>query len=189
MGGEFERKEKTNYQINTKMKNITETLSGEHQNILNVIQKVLAECRKIENGASPEPEFFRQVIDFIRNYADKFHHAKEEDVLFKAMLENTGNLHCNPIPVMLHEHEAGRAYVQGMEEGLSENEPDKIIEHARGYCYLLQEHIYKEDNVLYPMAEEALSDIQKSRVLDQYDTVSATFSDEALQKYLKLAES
>lgn len=171
------------------MKNITAILSDEHQIILTVIQKVLAECRKIENGARLEPEFFSQVVDFIRNYADKFHHAKEEDILFKAMLENTGNLHCNPIPVMLLEHEDGRAYVQGMEEGLSENDPDKIIQHAIAYCYLLQEHIYKEDNILYPMAEEALSDIQKSKVLDQYDSVRKTFSDIAIQEYLKLAES
>ena len=167
--------------------NITRRLSEEHKNILSVIQKVLIKCREIEDGANLEPDFFYEVIAFIRNYADKYHHAKEEDVLFKVMLDNQGALHCNPIPVMLHEHEQGRAFVQGMEEGLAEKDPQKAVEYATEYCYLLQEHIYKEDNVLYPMAEEALSDAQKIQVSIQYDKVNAAFSEKELSQYIKLA--
>lgn len=153
------------------MKNITQILSDEHQTILKVIDAARKECEEIENGKALNLEFFQKVINFIKNYADKFHHAKEEDILFKAMLENIENLHCNPIPVMLHEHDEGRAYVKGMEQGISENNTKKLIENARGYCTLLQNHIYKEDNVLYPMAEEALSNEQKELVNQGYQEV------------------
>jgi len=150
------------------MKNITQILSDEHRVILQTIDAVFKECYEIENGKQLEIVFFNKTIDFIKNYADKFHHAKEEDILFKAMLENVENLHCNPIPVMLHEHDEGREYVKGMEQGISENNTNKIIENARGYGILLRDHIYKEDNVLYPMAEQALSDEQKEIVNNKY---------------------
>lgn len=153
------------------MKNITQILSDEHQTILKVIDAALNECSEIENGKPLKVEFFQKTIDFIKNYADKFHHAKEEDILFTAMLENIENLHCNPIPVMLHEHDEGREFVKGMEQGISENDTDKLIKNARGYSALLQNHIYKEDNVLYPMAEEALSDEQKEIVNQKYHEV------------------
>jgi len=151
--------------------NITKVLSDEHQTILKAISAILKECEGIEKGKELNIAFFQKGIDFIKNYADKFHHAKEEDILFITMLENMENLHCNPIPVMLHEHDEGREFVKGMEDGISEYNKEKIIENARGYCVLLEQHIYKEDNMLYPMAEEALTDKQKEFVNQKYNEV------------------
>ncbi|RKD89769.1 hemerythrin domain-containing protein [Mangrovibacterium diazotrophicum] len=160
------------------MKNITQILSDEHQIILKVIDAVNSECDELEKGKTLDISFFQKTINFIKNYADKFHHAKEEDILFKAMLENVEHLHCNPIPVMLHEHDEGRTFVYGMEQGVSENNTDKIIQNARGYGMLLRDHIYKEDNVLYPMAEEALSDEQKELVNKKYTEVELLLNKE-----------
>ncbi len=151
------------------MKNVTNILSEEHQNILRIINVILKECNDLEQGKNLEKSFFEKAIDFIKNYADTFHHAKEEDILFKVMCESTGRMHCNPIPVMLHEHETGRQYVKGMEESLKENNKQKIIENAQGYAYLLQDHIYKEENILYPMAEQSLDEQQRERILKMYD--------------------
>ncbi|MCE4566953.1 hemerythrin domain-containing protein [Maribellus sp. CM-23] len=153
------------------MKNITNVLSQEHQNILKVIDQVLEECNSLQKDKSVNPDFFREVIYFIKNYADGYHHKKEEDILFKAMLGEADNMHCNPIPVMLYEHDEGRNYVRGMENALAGNDVSQLIENAEAYCYLLQEHIYKEDNVLYPMAEEALNESQKEQVGQLYAAV------------------
>jgi len=167
------------------MKNITNDLSNEHQNILKFIDVLLAECERLETGHVIDPTFFEKALYFIKNYADRFHHAKEEDILFKIMLENQGGLHCNPIPVMLHEHETGREYVKGLEEGVNECNKVKVLENAKMYGYLLQDHIYKEDNILYPMAEQALSDIQKAMILNMYKEVEESkFPKEIVEEYL-----
>lgn len=155
------------------MRNVTRILSEEHKNILKVIDVILEECQLLKNGKEINSSFFNDVIYFIKNYADGFHHAKEENVLFKTMLEDTGNMHCNPIPVMLYEHDEGRAYLKGMEEALLHNDTQNLIDNASGYGYLLQEHIFKEDNILYPMAEEELNDEQKQRVEELYQKVNA----------------
>ncbi|MFV0592056.1 MAG: hemerythrin domain-containing protein [Draconibacterium sp.] len=166
--------------------NITNVLSQEHQNILKVIDLVLEECTGLQNDRPVNPAFFQEVIHFIKNYADGYHHKKEEDILFKAMVSEADNLHCNPIPVMLYEHDEGRNYVKGMENALAEANVQKLIQYAQSYCYLLQEHIYKEDNVLYPMAEDALNKIQKEQINRHYSAVNkADFFDTEIEQFVK----
>jgi|SRR3989344_3809739 len=139
---------------------ITKILTEEHKEILKVIENLSEQCGKLGAGEPLNKEFFIKAIEFIRKYADKFHHAKEEDILFKEFNKAEG-LHCNPVEQMLYEHEQGRKFVKGIEEGLNENNKEKVIENAEAYSNLLKEHIYKEDNILYPMAEEALKKQKK----------------------------
>ena len=157
------------------MKNVTNVLSNEHQTILKAVDAILTNCNKLEKSNELDKAYFENAIDFIKNYADKFHHAKEEDILFKTMLEDQGGMHCNPIPVMLGEHDESRGYVAGMEAGLSQNNLAMVLENARMYCDLLQNHIYKEDNILYPMAEEGLDDVQKEEILRKYKEAEAKY--------------
>ena len=86
--------------------------------------------------------FYLDAVDFIRNYADRFHHAKEEDVLFVALVENGMPREHSPVAAMLMEHDQGRAFVKAMEEATlaalaGKRGQEKIIaENARGYIEL-----------------------------------------------------
>ena len=166
----------------------TKILAGEHKNILKVIDVLLKECDALKSGQELDKDFFEKTIEFIRGYADKFHHAKEEDILFVELCKDTVRMHCNPTEQMLHEHELGRNFVKNMEKGLEENNKNKIIENARGYSQLLQEHIYKEDNILYPMADEALSQEINEMMLNKFKKVEQK-SIEENKKYLAFVEA
>ena len=135
------------------MANSIKILIDEHKNILKLIELIIKEVEKEKLNT----KFWKKAIEFIREYADKFHHAKEEDILFKEFCKSE-NLHCNPVEQMLFEHEEGRKFVKAMELGLTENNKEKISENAKNYAELLQQHIFKEDNILYPMTEEAIKD-------------------------------
>ncbi|MDO8668779.1 MAG: hemerythrin domain-containing protein [Candidatus Buchananbacteria bacterium] len=168
---------------------LTQVLSDEHQNILKVIGALKKECQAIENGRPVDQEFFATAIDFIRNYADKFHHAKEEDILFKAMCQDDVAMHCNPVDQMLHEHDLGRNYVKNLEEGLNQNNINDILMNARGYAYLLEDHISKEDNILYPMADQVLSLEKQQAIKRDFETAeSVKFGPEVKEKYLSLVK-
>ncbi|OYV15795.1 MAG: hemerythrin hhE cation binding domain-containing protein [Methylococcaceae bacterium NSP1-1] len=107
-------------------------------------------------------------IQFIHEFADHFHHAKEEDILFR-YLEIPGVLtHCNPVPQMLFEHSKAREFVRNMENAIQAKKINELTANAGQYARLLKEHIYKEDNILYPMAERGLSDEAKSSLLKEY---------------------
>lgn len=146
-------------------------LVDEHVKILAEIDSLEKECNKLSTGEEIDKNFFTKKIDFIKNYADKFHHAKEEDILFTELCKDSVEMHCNPIPQMLHEHDLGRAFVKGMEEGVAENDKDKVIKNAIGYAELLREHIYKEDNILYPMADEALPEDAQEEMLKKFEAI------------------
>jgi len=150
----------------------TKILSDEHENILKVVDVLSAKCDN-SFGKEIDKKFFLDVVDFIRSYADKFHHAKEEDILFKEFCKSAedGKIHCNPVEQMLYEHDIGRGFVKQIEEGVKENNSKKIIEGARGYASLIREHIFKEDNILYPMADEGLDEKTKKKMLEQFQEI------------------
>lgn len=153
------------------MKKPTQILSDEHKNILCVINRILKECDGIDSDNSLNENFFIKAVDFIKNYADKFHHSKEEDILF-AELNKDGVLeHCNPIGQMLHEHDLGRGFVKGLSEAVEKGDKAEAVKNARGYCELLQEHIFKEDNILYPMADEALKDTTQKEIAEKFSKI------------------
>lgn len=128
-----------------------------------------------------------KVIDFIRNYADKFHHAKEEDILFVELCKDTIKMNCNPTEQMLYEHEQGRNFVKKMEKGVNENNKDKIIENGRCYADLLQEHIFKEDNILYIMADKALNQKIQASIMEKFQKIeNSKFNQEFKNKYLTI---
>ena len=172
----------------------TTVLSEEHKHISKVIEALNNECDAFQQEKSGKPidkAFFTSAIDFIRNYADKFHHAKEEDFLFKefCIAADEGCVHCNPTEQMLHEHELGRGFVKGMEEALQKGNKEKLIENAREYAHLLQEHIFKEDNILYPMADEALKEEIQNNMLKKFKAVEIKkFPHGYKDKYITLAE-
>ncbi len=146
-----------------------ETLMAEHQQILGAIGALEAFAVEVRRGGGDAAELGR-FVTFIREFADAHHHAKEEDLLFTAMVEAGFPRDCGPIGVMLHEHDLGRRQVGVLAEVASAPTPwtatdrERLHAAALGYGELLRAHIQKEDGILYPMAEARLSATLRARV-------------------------
>jgi hemerythrin-like domain-containing protein len=110
---------------------------------------LIALIPKLTENLDLESESDRQLIldslDFIRSYADRFHHAKEEDILFSYTDEDS-----DIVKVIYEDHKNARNHVKAVAEALEERDKAKIIEHLNAYKELLTEHIKKEDEILYP---------------------------------------
>lgn len=166
------------------MSKAMEYLIDEHVHILKVVDKAEGVCRELDDGAVLDKEFVKDFIDFIRNYADKFHHAKEEDMLFVEMQKPGVEMHCNPVEQMLVEHDEGRAFIAGIEEGLNNEDVEKIVFNMKSYIALIRDHIGKEDQVLYRMADEVLG----VEVLDKmYAEFKEVDSGKDVEKYLEFS--
>src|SRR3989339_1877707 len=150
----------------------SEILSKEHEYILKVVDALELEITQLKNK-NINATFFAKIIDFIRNYADKFHHAKEENILFKEFNKcaEEGCVHCNPVEQMLFEHDEGRKNLKLIEAGLKEKNKTKLIEGVKGYISIIKEHIFKEDNILYPMADSAFSTNTKNKILSKFKLI------------------
>jgi len=116
---------------------------------------------------SPEVrEILLNGVDFIRSYADKFHHAKEEDILFKYFDENSDIL-----KTMLEDHTKARGHVKAIVEAVEKKDKKKIIEHLNAYGELLTEHIKKEDEILYTWMDRSLSVTQVGEIYSKFSEV------------------
>ncbi|HPA73070.1 MAG TPA: hemerythrin domain-containing protein [Spirochaetota bacterium] len=152
-------------------------LKEEHELILVMLRVLDAACSKIEAGESPDIARLYSIIDFIRNFADKCHHAKEENLLFPALEKAGIPREGGPVGVMLHEHVLGREYVRGMDEALGKMKAGDakaavhFIENARGYVTLLNAHINKENNALFMMAEQRLGPAEEKALMEGFERV------------------
>ncbi len=174
----------------------TEILVEEHLVINRVLAALESAANSAEKGLPVRPAFFYTAADFVRGFADGCHHRKEENVLFKAMAEAGIPVAGGPIGVMLSEHEQGRQLIRAMRtaaqewEGGSQSARLSAAQAALGYVQLLRQHIDKEDGILFPMADRALSPSQQARVADDFEHVEHEETGEGVhEKYLALAEA
>ena len=172
---------------------VTRVLVEEHRLILRMISLVEQNTARMEQGRFRDWQFFLDAVDFIRNYADRFHHAKEEDVLFVALVANGMPAKQSPIEAMHLEHEQGRAHVRALAAAAQKTLAGEaglvpvIAAHARGYALLLRGHIDKEDQILYPLAERILPEELRPGMLAAYAAAAAR-TPQLEAKYRQLVE-
>jgi hemerythrin-like domain-containing protein len=173
----------------------TEILMQEHRVIEGVLDALQLAAQSAADGNPVRPLFFIDAADFIRGFADGCHHHKEEGVLFKMMADNGFPTQGGPVGMMLQEHELGRQYTRAMRAAAEkwvqgdESARQASVENALGYVALLHQHILKEDNILFPMADRAIPIDEHPTVLSGFKQVEQEETGEGIhEKYLALAE-
>jgi len=155
----------------------TNELRTEHRAIERMLAILETAAARLEQGERVRPDVFRQGVDFVRNFADRCHHGKEEQNLFPRMEARGVPREGGPIGVMLFEHELGRAFAGAIAGAIDAYEADGqaaarvIAENARGYVDLLRQHIMKEDNVLFPMADRVLSAADQAELDERFEQI------------------
>jgi len=152
----------------------TQILKDEHALILEALDAIERKVSALEAGAAPDRAYFEKAVQFLRTFADKCHHGKEENLLFKTMVDRGFPLHGGPIAVMLHEHDTGRAFIRGLAEGAAALGTDpaamkKVVGNGRDYIGLLRAHIDKENHILFPMADNVLSPDDQEHLAKEFE--------------------
>lgn len=130
----------------------TGTLREEHRVILRAVALLEVAAARLGAGSPLPSGWWEELIEWLRAFADRNHHAKEEQHLFPALERAGVPASGGPVGVMLEEHAEGRALIATMAEGHGE----RRAEAARRYGRLLRDHIDKENGVLLPLAESVL---------------------------------
>jgi len=152
----------------------TEQLREEHEGIKLMLAILGKFCDMLGAGEKVNPNHAEGMLEFFQVFADKCHHGKEENLLFKAMVDRGFPRQAGPIAVMLHEHETGRAFIRGIAEAAAALGTDpgavrRVVENGRGYIELLRGHIHKENNILFPMADNVLSAEDQERLGEEFE--------------------
>lgn len=169
----------------------TQILSDEHR----IIERVLDAVQRLTLApARQNVARWQKALDFIRHFADQCHHCKEEQVLFPALEAHGIPTEGGPVGMMLLEHEEGRALVRAMLDALARIEAGDdsgeagLFDSAGRYLRLLREHIQKEDEVLFRMADEVIPADEQTRLVQEFEEHEAKEMGPGVhEKYSKIA--
>lgn len=168
----------------------------DHRVIERVLGALETAAHRLRDGDLVPPTIFIQAAEFIKGFADDCHHKMEEGVLFPAMQSAGIPVEGGPIGVMLAEHQEGRQLTSAMlaaAERLAADDADARAELIR--CTLLfvehlRQHITKENNILFPMAEQVLQGSARAEVSEAIERMVHKETREGVRdRFLELAAS
>lgn len=147
-------------------------LVEEHRQIKRFLAVLPAVIDRFDARSEADRDLVRDSLDFIRSYADRFHHAKEEDILFACFDPGLDIL-----KAMREDHERGRSHVRAADEALARCDGEGIAGNLHGYAGVLAEHIKKEDEILYPWMDRNLSMRQVGELFARFRAVDERFAE------------
>jgi hemerythrin-like domain-containing protein len=166
-------------------------LMWEHRLIEKLLSMFDKEIRKIGDTNEVNPFFIDSSVDFIRTYADRTHHGKEEDILFTQLAKkDLSSDHERIMNELIEEHKYGRKtvrkLVEAKEKYLSgEDAVQEIIIHMKSLSDFYPAHIEKEDKHFFYPCMEYFSKKEQETILQDFWEFDRKMVHE---KYKKLVE-
>ncbi|MDB3084020.1 hemerythrin [Clostridioides difficile] len=168
----------------------------EHKNIERMLKVIRRICLNILDGNSVDYNDFYKIIDFVKHYADKHHHEKEEKFLFTRMVDEIGGPAEKLVKFgMLVEHDLGRLYIKELDESLKKfldgNKDARldILANSMSYANLLSRHIDRENNVAYSFARRELCEETLCKINSECEIFEKDMENVGLQnKYIQMLE-
>jgi hemerythrin-like domain-containing protein len=162
----------------------TRVLVREHDAILSVLDVLEQIYQGIQTGRKTAVQDIKDILEFLKVFADKCHHGKEESFLFPELEKIGVRNESGPIGVMLSEHKEGRELIRQMNESAGDNTLDKpaFVYAATSYVILLRNHIRKENMILFPMGDSGFSAEVQEKLLNDFDIIDKTVIGEIRQK-------
>lgn len=155
----------------------TDILVSEHDTINSALQVLKVMCDKLESAKEVKPTHLRQLLDFFRNYTDRFHHSKEEEHLFAQMQQAGIPADGTAISSMLADHERARKYVKRLVLAAMAYKDGKqgaagdFVAVGRRYRKLIRQHIHYEDKFAFKLANKRLSSTQQAQLLRAFEKI------------------
>lgn len=154
-----EREIKTSETISSHRQIISHTFSpplqalvDEHKLIKRWLAMVPSLLEDMDPATKEGERLFREGVDFIRSYADKLHHGKEEDILFTYFDDQE-----IIFQVIYEDHRTARDHVKQMIAAIDAKDAESLRANLTAYAALLTEHIKKEDEILFPWLDRRLT--------------------------------
>jgi hemerythrin-like domain-containing protein len=164
-----------------------DALMNEHQTILAVLAAMDQEADKLAAGGRLRQRFWLSAAEFVRSFAERCHHGKEEDVLFPALVECGLSREVGPIADRTSEHADARNLTRSLVGAARDRDAERLLAAARAYTELLREHIAEENDVLFEVAREVLPSDHVRRLISGFAEVEKAVAGDAAHKYVDLA--
>ncbi len=164
-------------------------LMREHRLIERMIGLLAEELRRMSAENSADLRFIRAAVDFFRTYADRTHHGKEEDILFRELAgKQLSPEHKKIMDELVAEHIFARKTVgslvsaaNGYEQGKADSLKN-IMACVKELVSLYPRHIEKEDKHFFYPSLEYFSHEEQDAMLSEFREFDRNMIHEKYQK-------
>jgi hemerythrin-like domain-containing protein len=153
-------------------------LVDEHKWIKRLLALIPDMVSEIRASGEIDSDLLLATVDFIRGYADRFHHMKEEDILFD-YTDRSATI----IQVIFKDHDQARGFVRAIVQAVEDGDRDALCTNLINYRELLTEHITKEDEILYPYIDRGLTTSQVGEVFRRFEESENGLADDVPHRY------
>ena len=164
------------------MSQVIAALERDHANITKLLDILESEILAIEVGKTPDHPLMRDIMRYMTQYSDRFHHPKE-DLIFGQLLKRDPRLRAN-VEELIEEHVIIRRVGQEFTRLLHESGVDSVDAREQlgtsgsAYIHALREHMLKEERRLFPLARGALTNTDWQAIDEAVKTIDDPLFDE-----------
>ncbi len=167
----------------TRERNAIEILVEEHALIRRFLDCLVLALEHLDEGVRIPPDFFLKAVRFARDFADRYHHVKEELYLFAHVAQKADEKFVAPCEGLRMQHECGRNhiveaagaiddYTQGSHAAAAQ-----LAENLHAYVTLLRRHIHAEDFRVFPMISQWMTEADDRAMRELYRQEEARFGE------------
>jgi hemerythrin-like domain-containing protein len=171
----------------------TQVMRAEHRTIKIVVKTLGNLALTIEKDQRADAALLKTAVEFFRVYADKLHHGKEEALFFPMLVKSGVSPQGCSIDELNQEHKTGRALVGALEEGIAfyeQGKPgaqDSLVRTLRKIVDLYQNHIWKENTMVFPMADKILTEADQKELSGKFAEVDKSVGLEVIARLERFA--
>jgi hemerythrin-like domain-containing protein len=155
----------------------TENLIQEHKTIIEILNII----KKIADNIKQKKVFYtmdiEKIVDFLTGFWDKCHNEKEEKALYPELISSRIQIEDNSIAGISNEHTKGRIYIKEMSYSIMNCKLghafscEKLADCLINYSTLLRNHIQKEEEILFPLINQTLTDKKQKDILHSFEKI------------------
>ena len=170
-----------------------EMLEAEHRVIQKMVAAMSVLAERLDGGKDLDVPLLENIVEFLRTFADRCHHGKEEALLFPALERRGVPAHGCPIGGLIMEHQKGRVMVGELADairGYAAGESparENLVKSLRALVAFYPSHIWKEDYLLFPLAGRLLALEDQQALAGKFEEVEHELGHEVHERFEKLA--
>jgi len=170
-----------------------EVLEAEHRVIQKMVAGMSVLADQLEGGEPADVALLESIVAFLRTFADRCHHGKEETFLFPALIRRGVPSHGCPIGGLTMEHQKGRVIVGELADAIrgcaAGDAParEDLVKSLRALVAFYPNHIWKEDYLLFPLAGKVLTPQDQQDLMDEFETVERELGLDVHEEFDKVA--
>jgi hemerythrin-like domain-containing protein len=161
----------------------TDALIQDHKLILRALNILDALAASMEAEGKADTDAVGRVLDFLRWFGDAHHQAKEETILFPALMSCASSEE-RPVRHMILEHDQERHAIEDLERDVRLGKLSDFVSRANQLSSTLRHHIYKEEQLLFPVADSLLNQQQDDALLEELNRFDTALDKQILDEKL-----